>query len=220
MPNPYFPDDDYKSLHLSWIALHPNFLAQGQCVSLRGVTYAETMQFLYDKPVVNNYMAYCFYENDKSWAQEVIRHSNPIVDDKNMLGWFITIGFNHQTWNVVNCVKVIERILELSWVSTCTAVFELNRENGQHPHVHFLVTTVEQMYKSKILEKIWATRGIKSVCLSKSFIDVKVAEPRHQKYITLDKCSTKMRFVELDKLWRTQNNIKEKFQKFLSLDVV
>jgi len=178
------------------------------------------MQHLYDDPMVNNYMAYCFFENDKSWLLEVIRHSKPIEDVKNELGWFITIGFNHQTWNVVNCVKVIERILALPWVTSCTAVFELHRENGQHPHCHFLITTLEKMYKSKILEKFYAVRGIKSVCLNKSFIDVKVAEPRHQKYITLDKVQSKLRFIEQDKIWRAENNIKEKYEKFLSLDIV
>jgi hypothetical protein len=219
MPNPFFPSDDYKSLHLSWISNHPNFLPQGQNVTTRGVLYSETMQHLYLEPLVTNYMAYCFFENDKQWLLDLVRHSNPITDVNNELGWFITVGFNHQTWNVKNCVKVIEKILELGWISTCTGRFELHRENGLHPHVHFYLFTHDKMYKSKILEKIWAVRGIKGVCLSKSFIDVKQAQPHHAKYIDLDKVQSKMRFVDLDKIWRAENNIPEKFEKLLNLEI-
>lgn len=119
--------------------------------------------------------------------------------------WFITIGFNHQTWSVDVCKKVIERVISLPWVLACKANFELFRENGEHPHCHFLIYS--DLPKSKIMEKLWAVKDIKKVVLKKTFIDIKKGEECHQKYIMLDKQEDKMKYVAQDIEWRKENQI-------------
>ena len=71
--------------------------------------------------------------------------------------------------------------------------------------------------KSKVLEKLWAAGGIKKVCLTKSFIDYKIAEEYHYKYIKGEKKESKMPFVEQDKIWRNKNKINDFFCKNYNL---
>ena len=124
---------------------------------------------------------------------------------------FVTIGFNHQTWNIPQCVGVIETIMSCDWITSGRAVFELHRSNGLHPHCHFLIDSV--LPKSKILEKIWAIKNIKKVVLNKSFIDYKIKNQSHDNYIHGNKVEEKMQYVELDRIWRDKNNIKQFWEK-------
>jgi len=202
--------DDYKSLHLFWINGHKNFVPRnGDDLS---VSYYDIMSFTYKQPNATQAYAKKCLDNDKAWFAKCCKY----ISDMNLemvpvTKHFVTIGFNHQTWSVATCVAVIKRILALSWIDNATAVFELHRENGEHPHCHFLIDT--KFTKSKILEKLWAVRDIKRIVLQKAFIDYKVAQPYHVKYIHGDKVEEKMPFVEKDKLWRQQNNIEQLFEK-------
>lgn len=127
--------------------------------------------------------------------------------------WFITIGFNHQTFKISDAVLVIRRICENKIFKEIRGVFEMFRENGEHPHVHFLAELHETLPKSKILEKLWATKGIKKQVLSKTFIDVKKAEDYHTNYILGIKKQEKMKYIEKDKEFRKKNNIPEFFSQ-------
>lgn len=204
---------DYKSAHLSWVTSHPNFMPQG--THMCGQDYSDSLNFLYYQTgsvFVNQEFARRLFKSDIDYHQSLSVIISSLSESINAPKFFITIGFNHQTWNVRSCVKVIENILTFDWIISCRAVFELHRENGEHPHCHFLMET-EKMFKSKILEKIWATKGIKSVCLKKSFIDCKPAERYHDDYINLIKQESKMKFVTMDTKWRSENNIPEHFIK-------
>lgn len=127
--------------------------------------------------------------------------------------WFITIGFNHQTFKISDAVLVIRRICENKIFKEIRGVFEMFRENGEHPHVHFLAELHETLPKSKILEKLWATKGIKKQVFSKTFIDVKKAEDYHTNYILGIKKQEKMKYIEKDKEFRKKNNIPEFFSQ-------
>lgn len=63
------------------------------------------------------------------------------------------------------------------------------------------------------MEKIWAAKGIKKVCLKKSFIDYKIAADYHSDYVNGIKVKEKMKYVEKDIHWRLINNIPEVFEK-------
>jgi len=204
---------DYKSAHLSWVNSHPTFMPQG--THMCGQDYSDSLNFLYyqtGSELVNQEFARRLFKSDIDYHQSLSVIISSLSESITAPRFFVTIGFNHQTWNVRSCVKVIENILTFDWIVSCRAVFELHRENGEHPHCHFLIETVK-MYKSKILEKIWATKGIKSVCLKKSFIDCKCAEVYHDDYINLVKVESKMKFVTMDTKWRSENNIPEHFIK-------
>jgi len=207
---------DYKSLHIVWIKSHPNFMPK--FASDYGSTmYIDVMKRLYINPRVTNECAKMFFDSDRKWfdssnsiIKEMVKQDRKGQDSQKL---FITIGFNHQTWSIPECVKVIEKIKQYDWIKGLKARFELHRTNGEHPHVHFLIELNEQIPKSKVLEKLWATKGIKKICLAKSFIDYKLAQDYHNAYIMLDKCDEKMDCVNKDIKWRSENNIPELFEK-------
>lgn len=206
---------DFKSLHLDWILRNPKFQPAGLCFD----DYHLVMATLYLKPNVTQEIAKLFFESDRrkllnsSRQLELLAREDVKYLSQNVTKLFITIGFNHQTWNVPSCVKVIETIIAFDWIKSCTAKFEYFRENGEHPHCHFLIELSYSISKSKVLEKIWAAKGIKKVCLKKSFIDYKIAADYHSDYVNGIKVKEKMKYVEKDIHWRLINNIPEVFEK-------
>lgn len=207
--------EDWVTLHLQWIKRNKDFLPREQNWLTDDVTYYERMSMLYQcqkhHPHINKYARQSL-ALDVDWFQK----SKKILFDIYRLNetptqHFITIGFNHQTWSIDKCVSLINLILGFDWIDTGKAVFELHRENGEHPHCHFLIQS--SLSKSKILEKIWAAKGIKKIVLQKSFIDYKVALPVHDRYVEGDKTEAKLPFCKKDAEWRTKNNIKHLFEK-------
>lgn len=207
-------------LHLEWIKKNPSFVPElplyPSCK-----TYFEDMVFFY-KSCAETSTPENMTMLGNRWLADDIRlmqsYEQRLRDKKKELHlsdkknvFFCTIGFNHQTFTIEKCVNVINAILSFQWVLSCRAVFEFYRENGEHPHVHFLITT--DIFKSKVVEKLWATKGIKSIVLKKTFIDVKQALDVHHKYIMLEKQEKKMPYVAKDIIWRQANNIPEFFQK-------
>lgn len=215
---------DYKSLHLAFLKSHPQFTPKYSYdytepyYNVMAELY-RTRNFVGGRYVdrVTNVHAQMFYESDMLWqkaCQQAIKSDIRDAHKNDPLApVFVTIGFNHQTWDVPSCVKVIETIKSRPWIKTIHAVFELHRDNGMHPHVHMLITPSEPLTKSKMLEKIWATAGIKKVCLKKSFIDYKLASDYHHEYILLNKKESKMQYVAKDIAWRKENDIPEFWEK-------
>jgi len=206
---------DYKSLHIVWLKSHPNFIPKYPQDYDR--PYIDVIKSLYMNQNISQAHAMVFFESDRHWfdtsnviIKEMLKQDRKGQEQQRL---FITIGFNHQTWNIPDCLKVIEKIKQFDWIKRLKGRFELHRTNGEHPHVHFLIELNEQLPKSKVLEKLWATRGIKKVCLKKSFIDYKIAQDYHNAYIMLDKCKEKMEYVNKDIQWRLGNNIPELFEK-------
>jgi len=212
-------------LHLEWIKKHPSFVPD---IPLRAQfkTYYDDMQDFWTwnskicpgavPMMANRWLLDDIRLMDTYEARLRAKKVELGISDRK-LEFFCTIGFNHQTYTIAKCVDVINKILSFDWVLKCRAVFEYYRENGEHPHVHFLITTT--LTKSKVIEKIWATGGIKQIVLANrgikpsTFIDVKPAERAHHKYIMLDKQEKKMSYVAKDIIWRRENSIPEFFEK-------
>lgn len=207
---------DYKNQYLQWIRNNPTFVPKGGLP--RECSYLELMTDIMQCKNCTEEVAKMFYDTDRKWKREcadLIRETER-ADNKKInksSQFFITIGFNHQTWDIPKCVKVIEKILTFDWIKEGEAVFELYRTNGEHPHVHFLVDITDGLTKSKIVEKLWACAGIKKVVLKKSFIDVKVAQEYHEKYIKGDKIPEKVECCDRDREWRKKNGIPQNFIK-------
>lgn len=211
--------EDYVSAHLQWISNNPKFVPREQSSFQYGYTYYEMMKELYSTQRkfegIQQYARTC-YVLDKAWLIQQSAITKAIDKEVHKLQptinneWFVTIGFNHQTWSVKDCVKCIENILSMDWIVRAKANFELYRENGEHPHCHFIIETKEP--KSSIVYKLFRPQYVKKICLSKNFIDVKPMEQRHIKYINLDKASEKMVYVEKDIQFRKMNNIPD-FEK-------
>lgn len=227
--NGYCPRENYVSAHLHWIADHKTFVPkEQQYIGKEGYSYYDIMTELYTSqlgkcPTINEY-AFITFILDKLWLVEsgeitkkmskAVERLRPTPNGK----WFITIGFNHQTWSVEKCKKCISRILDMEWIISAKANFELYRTNGLHPHVHFAIETKEP--KSRILDKLFRPQYVQKLVLSKNFIDVQpFLDPQHLKYINLDKVSEKMECVEKDRVWRLENDIpdyEKQWQHFLS----
>lgn len=203
---------DFKSIHLNWLSTHKDFKPRHS--EDWDVPYYEIMKFTYSQTnATQEYAQRCFVE-DMTWHKQVQTVINEYLTAKtSSVRHFITIGLNHQTWSIPLGIKLIETILHFDWVESGKAVFELHRENGIHPHIHFLIDS--KLPKSKILEKIWATKGIKKIVLQKSFIDYKPAMPYHEKYIVGDKTEDKIIYVNKDSVWRVENNIKHLYEKMI-----
>lgn len=203
------PNCDYKNLHIQFLVDHPKFLDKNG--DYTHTEYIEIMRHTYKNPLITNELAYLFMTTDVRWyvnshieIQEIIQKAKapPLPDSL-----FITIGFNHQTFSVQSAHKAIENLLTLTWIQTCTAVLELHRENGEHPHVHLLIKTDRHYTKSRIIDKIYAAKKMKDLILGKHFIDYKIAEPYHLAYIAGDKKPEKMPYVEKDNNWKESKGL-------------
>lgn len=211
--------EDYVSAHLKWIIDNPKFIPHGGVNPEIAPTYLKYMEWFYFRndivtPEQRNMHGYFFYKCDKAHKLKTELALKRLEKDSvTPSEYFVTIGFNHQTWTIDACVNIIKTILGFDWVLSSRAVFELHRENGEHPHCHFVIKTDEKMPRSKVLEKIWAAKGIKKVCLKKSFVDVKPLLEHHHKYILGFKQESKMPYVAKDIEWRQKNNIEDLFLK-------
>jgi len=222
--------DEAKAAHVVWVQQHPNFIDRD--TGRRGEDYIIILEDIY-KSHRNNagwfsrrfdlptFIGKVYYHlrkdikflNKVSDLDNVIKEQTKLALGSNvpLNKWFITIGFNHQTYNIKECCVVIGLVLSHSIVKEGEAVFEFHRENGFHPHCHFLLQLNDTLPKSKIVEKLFAIKGMKKVVLSKTFIDVKQAEEYHIKYLKGDKTQEKMECVEKDIEFRNKNSIPQKF---------
>lgn len=204
---------DFKSGHLSWIHSTKTFTPKFAQDYRADISYYEIMKQVYNNPKCTQEMAKQFWASDKIWHRASYALSKALDKEIEKLEptpdgmWFVTIGFNHQTWNVKDCCKCIEKILQMEWIISAKANFELHRENGEHPHVHFLIKTKEP--KSRILDKLFRPLYVKKVVFAKNFIDIKPALEHHHKYINLEKQTGKQEYVEKDRVWRLKENIPE-----------
>jgi len=205
----YIIEMDYKSIHLAWIKNTRNFVPKYATDYTE--PYYDVIRQMYSHNGATQEFAKVMYHSDIRWweeclavqQQEIKAVKKDIKQEPKV--YFVTIGFNHQTWSIEKCTKAISKILEFDWIIKAKANFELFRENGEHPHCHFYISTFEP--KSKVLEKLFRPNYIQQIVLKKSFIDLKVAEDYHYKYIMLDKVVDKMGCVEKDIQWRIENDI-------------
>lgn len=212
----------FRDAHILWAKNHKDFVQQIHMSSHSEISYIDVLHQMY-YGIINqpDYMAkdleslakYQLEKDMARFADAQVAIAQILLPQSEKPDWFVTLGFNHQTWSVDKCKEVIQKVLNLPFIQEAQAVFELYRENGQHPHCHFYIVTNNKIPKSKILEKIWAVAGIKKVILNKNFIDVKIGQPVHKGYVRGKKQDYKLQYVEKDMDWRKENNIPDLFEK-------
>lgn len=227
--------EEVKSLHRAWMAAHPNYddhdtktrkiCHDPDYINLLYSATIHNINFHMENKTVDEFRTYLkslyleYYMKDQMKITK--EHKELEQMQKLLLGtfsdkpnkWFFTIGFNHQTFNIPAAVSVIRSICNNKIFKNIRGVFEMFRENGEHPHVHFLAELNEPLPKSKLVEKIWATKGIKKIVLKKTFVDIKKAEDYHENYILGIKKKEKLEFIQKDKEFRKKNNIPEFFSQ-------
>lgn len=226
MEDSYFdPKGDYPALHLDWIHKHTAFCT---AQSAPHCSYFDTMRSLYydmkkddkccacDRITVEhsrlNHTAYSFLNSDMRTANrndslmEKLNKRNIDMYGSKSATYFVTIGFNHQTFNVKSALAAVNNLVNKDFVISCKAVFEYYRTNGEHPHIH-LIIEAKQMRAGMLVTKIFQSAGMSKQVLSRNFIDVKPKQEYHDKYIAGDKIPEKMACCEKDKKWREDNKI-------------
>jgi hypothetical protein len=205
---------DYKSIHLAWLKSHPQFVPRDSQSYTE--PYYDIMKQIYSQPACSNHFALMMYREDiKFWEQCLAEHIVQYKEIKKQLKTepnchFVTVNFNHQTWSIDRCCKAITKLLEFDSIIKAKANFELFRDNGEHPHCHFLIYTHDT--KGTVLYDWFRPGYIKEIVSQKNFIQIDPGEEHHLKYINLDKIPAKMVHVKKDIEWRKKNNIPD-FEK-------
>lgn len=206
---------DYKSAHLEFLKRTKNFIPSKD-VYENPETYYEAMTEVYKLEGYTQAWAYTNLMKDKKhyrMMNEVLMKCDmELSKTDNIKGkYFVTIGFNHQTYTDKLMMKYMETLVGYEWLQSLLAKFEIHRTNGMHPHVHMIMET--QLTKSKVIEKLQRCKGGRVLILKKEMIDVKMWEPRHDKYIAGQKTEEKMECVDKDAAYRLKNGIPEYWKK-------
>lgn len=153
--------------------------------------------------------------------KDMLKFSN-IMDENQNENWvFITIGWNEQEVTPKLMQKASANIASLKYFISVKYVLEKHRENGIHHHTHFLVKFNEKLYKSKLIDWLYQTKGVKAICLGKNFIDIKGPLNKKKPYQTLElyenyvngiKKDEKQKYIDLDKKWRAENSLEDLYE--------
>lgn len=208
----YDPSINYTALHLTWLKKHPTFVPK--CVvhnwyDMLADLYADETR-PYD---LRNKLACNFLFDDMKWYDDYFVQIKELTTPSNNEGlWFVTIGFNHQTFDAKKVKEFISNLFTLKFVDPESyGVFEYYRSNGEHPHIHICMKT-DVKTKSQIAQQIFRSKNANKYILNKNFIDVKRFESYHADYLKGNKKTDKLDFVEQDKQWRVNNNYPEIFK--------
>lgn len=214
----YDPAVNYVALHLTWLKKHPSFLPKHAVKTKHDWTWLDVCNDLYGDDTRTwehrNELARIFLQDDIKWSVEYFSQikliETPVID----LGkWFVTIGFNHQTFDPKQVKLFISNLFTLKFFDDGSfGVFEYYRANGEHPHIHICLKTSVKT-KSQIVQQIFRSKNASKFILNKNFIDVKPFEKYHDEYLAGNKTEDKMSFVERDKSWRFENNYPDIFNK-------
>lgn len=217
---------DYKGAHLRWLQTHKDFLPSRDVwyptddyfgsYKMPDVTYYEVMQDIYSKSQYEQKWAFLDFKKDmlyyRQLQQVTIQMSNLVSKVDNIKGvWFVTIGFNHQTYTDKLMLGYMEKLLTFDWIQDVLGKFEIYRTNGLHPHVHMKLET--QLTKSKIIEKLMRCKNGSKLILKKEMVDVKPYLSCHDAYLAGQKTDEKMDCVRRDAEYREKNNIPHIFRR-------
>lgn len=222
--NTYNPAYDYVSAHLAYASSHPNFVPKGITIA---TTYYDVLAEQYIIESFNNTpldvvrqrknkLAWICFKSDLAWVKErkLIEESLTMISEPQIKESFITIGFNHQTFNIKKCLALVKTVLGLSIVLDGSfGVMENFRANGEHPHVHFKVFHNKETCKGALVQTIERAKNAKKYITNRNFIDVKPFMDYHNQYLEGNKTAEKLPYVAKDRLWRAKNNIPDKVFK-------
>lgn len=205
--------------HLQWIKNHPNFIPDGGLVvdntrtgGGRSISHFETMSLFYSDP--NRLcLAERFFRDDVRLHNVIVlrthQYQAEFLKDAPRC-FFVTIGFA-DTSDVETLHKIVKTIIAFEWVINVLAVLEFNTSKGIHPHLHMYLHC--NLPESKVIEKLFATKGLKKVCTGKNFIDCSQGLPSHKQYVQGVKQDSKEEYVKADRQYRRRYNIPDLFEK-------
>lgn len=151
-------------------------------------------------------------EAQKRIDQRVQRVCSLVISEPQW--YFITLGWNDEVITPKQMKSMTEKVTSLKYFKETIIAHEKHRENGIHHHTHILAYMAQPLAKTKLIQYIWAIAGIKKLIRCKEGVDVigqksKNGAPlaTYQKYIVGDKKEAKMKYVEMDRIWRIKENL-------------
>lgn len=216
---PYDELVDYKQRHIDWVNENPSFKPKLPYPD-EYKSYKSYLESLYRETIKQNYTAYCFVIDDGKYQKQMKTKSATKIVDK-MLGlepnsdseaWFVTLNFSNDKWNAAQVLKLLQKFIAKPYVTELYGVFEYHSKEC-HPHFMMRLVLTKYNQKSKIVEKFWET-ALHNFMSDKQKIDVKKYNPEfHQPYLALDKAVEKRQNLDMDILWRKNNNLPEFLEK-------
>lgn len=199
----YEPNIDWSDLYLKKIypskASRPDyFLASKEYFINRGYTEDDL-----NKIACSFYLSQVFADEREAKAkQKVYDTVNPSIDIKE---WFVTLNFDLANFTKEKFDCMIHKFNSKKWYQSYKGVFEINTEDGLHPHFHMRLVTGTKLFrrKSQIIKYLHTIT--KNIIKSDNFIDVKIWGKEHVPYIEGIKAENKSENVEKDEEYRTLN---------------
>lgn len=209
---------DSSQLHLQWIKKHPSFVPLDGVSQFHKSYYEEMVAFYKqanERPIFRQLdLAKAYFDDDiklcNSITARLHEYENNVLKDAPR-AWFITLNFDDTTFTPEKADAVVNKILSFDWVFSCMAVMEFHKTGGFHYHVHMYITC--NLPKSKVIEKLFATKGIKVLIKKKNFIDCKEGFSEHKLYVQGIKQDSKEELVKLDREMRKRFGIPEIYHK-------
>lgn len=205
--------------HLQWIKNHPNFIpADGNIIDNttsgggKVISHYESMSLLYENPNSHKIASMLFRDDVRHNALIVLKthqYESEFLKDSPRC-FFVTIGFADSS-DVETLHKIVQTIIKFDWVVKLLGVMEFNTDKGIHPHFHMYLHC--NLPKSKVIEKLYATKNLKKVCGGKNFIDCAQGLPCHKDYVLGIKQGSKEEHVKADRLLRRRYGIPDLFEK-------
>lgn len=230
----YNPEFDYVSAHLAWVKKHVNFVPKQQMTTIKfgnhyfdKPTYTDFLTEMYSIETYGdddfdfdaaksrkNKLAFINLNDDINWQKNYF----DIVDSLSLTSKvpvaFLTISFHHGSFTIQKALQLINSLLNQSFVKDGSfAVLERYKSDGIHPHVHVKLYFDKSKSKSQIIQHVLRLKNAKDLIRGQNFVDFKNFEPRHDLYLEGKKTEEKMQFVNMDILWREENNIPHKLFK-------
>lgn len=210
--------------HLNWIKVNPNYIPEDGLTIVnsgggsRTISYIESMTTLYLTEPWKSHpqgerLARQWHLSDIKYKEKLRKRTVELTNEAlkdSPREYFVTIGFLDES-KPIDLANIVKTIISYDWIIKFQAVLEFHTNKGVHPHVHMYLSC--NLAKSKVIEKLFACKGIKKVCKGKNFIDVKVGIEEHKQYILGIKQESKIDYIISDRKFRDINGIPHLFEK-------
>jgi len=146
---------------------------------------------------------------ESSVQQKLKEILKPVVENSPF--YFITINYPKELTELEKLKEITSNISQLQWIDTIEYVYEYHTKTGGHPHCHMLIVAREKMPPSKVIDKIFAVKGLKKLIAGKQCVDLAKNRDKtlqnYRDYINGAKTESKTENCELDREWRIKNNL-------------
>ena len=127
--------------------------------------------------------------------------------------YMVTINYPDKYTGFAFMQQIVDSIKEKDWIKRIAWVHEYYTAKGNHPHTHMIMTTHKKFTPRRLAETIWATKNLKKYCEAMNFVQVEKDMYRtwidRLDYIVGNKREEKIDLLDLDRQWRSQNQIPE-----------